>query len=218
MSIATLKKKTNVQYNNMSVNSRNGFSLNGGHRSQGYVGQDTRGRFLSRTLMKGNTIRGHGGCCGLYPVYNVVKSSFVTTENPNIIKSSVINNSGMISTQYPWIRRPAPYAVVKPDNNNNLNSHSQYINQVKNITINNTATCDSSGNTYSCSNSIFNKNNNNFNSNKCTIKTDPSKMENLTRSQSQYIENKLHNNCVNNNTIYVAKSTRHTPFSCSNVK
>ena len=45
MSIVTLKKKTQSQYNNVSVGHRQ-FSLNGTHRSPGWVGQTT----LSRSL------------------------------------------------------------------------------------------------------------------------------------------------------------------------
>ena len=83
MSVATLKKKAEAKYNLGRVAANNGlnlhrvhksigndtvFSLNGTRRSQGYVGQDTLGRSLPRTLMRGNVIRGHGGCCGKYPV------------------------------------------------------------------------------------------------------------------------------------------------------
>ena len=50
MSIATLKRKTQTKYNNMSVGSTQGFSLNGGFRNQGYVGQTSLSRSLSRTL------------------------------------------------------------------------------------------------------------------------------------------------------------------------
>ena len=60
MSIATLKRKTLAKYNNMSVGQPQ-FSLNGTHRSQGYVGQTMLSRSLPRSLMKGNVIRGHGG-------------------------------------------------------------------------------------------------------------------------------------------------------------
>ena len=38
MSLVTLKKKTAAKYHNMSVNQPS-FSLNGTHRSQGYIGQ-----------------------------------------------------------------------------------------------------------------------------------------------------------------------------------
>ena len=93
MSIATLKKKTQAQYNNMSVGSNHGFSLNGTHRSQGYVGQTTLSRSLPRTLMNG-----HGGSYGQYPIVPVVLSAVTSLNNPNIIKPSVVGTYGMINT------------------------------------------------------------------------------------------------------------------------
>ena len=60
MSIATLKKKTIYKYNNSSVGHTQ-FSLNGGYRNQGFVGQTSLSRSLIKTPMKGNIIRGHGG-------------------------------------------------------------------------------------------------------------------------------------------------------------
>ena len=88
MSLATLKKKTAAKYNNMSVN-KPAFSLNGTHRSQGYVGQDTLGRSLPKTPMNGNVARGHGGCCGTYLRSNIVQSGVTSTNDPDIVKSSV---------------------------------------------------------------------------------------------------------------------------------
>ena len=44
MSIATLKRKTLAKYNNSSVNTGEGFSLNGAYRNQGYVGQKSKSR------------------------------------------------------------------------------------------------------------------------------------------------------------------------------
>ena len=63
MSIATLKRKTQTKYNNMSVNTGTGFSLNGTRRNQGYIGQTSLSRSLVRTLRNGTAVRGHGGCC-----------------------------------------------------------------------------------------------------------------------------------------------------------
>jgi len=137
MSIATLKKKTQTKYNNMSAGERQ-FSINGTRRSQGYVGQDTLGRSLPRTLMRGNVIRGHGGCCGKYPIQPIIQSSVTSTNNPNVVKSSVLGTSGMISTKYAWIERPQPYTRVKPDNNQNNNSQSDYITYVVDKTLNDT--------------------------------------------------------------------------------
>ena len=86
MSIATLKKKSQDLYNNLS-----GFSLNGGHRSAGYIGQSTQSRHLTRTLAKGNVLRGSGGCCGTYVIKNVVPSELACLNNPNVIKPSILN-------------------------------------------------------------------------------------------------------------------------------
>ena len=121
MSIATLKRKTQTKYNNMSVGTH-GFSLNGGLRNQGYVGQTSLSRSLPRTLQQG-----HGGCCGTYNTPPVVMSSVTSTEDPKIIKKSVLSTSGMLSSKYRWIRRPQPYATVKPDVNNNNSDQSTYI-------------------------------------------------------------------------------------------
>jgi hypothetical protein len=119
MSLATLKKKTQAAYNNNSVGQKH-FSLNGGQRSQGWVGQDSRGRTLVRSLAKGNTLRGHGGCCGKYPKPCVVPSEVKTTENSNVVKTSVLNYNGMMHTVNPWIWRPAPITSFKIDSNHGV--------------------------------------------------------------------------------------------------
>ena len=126
MSIATLKRKTAEKYNNSSVGQRQ-FSLNGGYRNQGWVGQTSLSRSLPSTPMRGNVPRGHGGCCGTYVEGTIVQSA-VTSQNDNrVIKSSVLDNDGMIATKYRWITRPQPYTSVKPDNNHNLNNQGDYI-------------------------------------------------------------------------------------------
>ena len=143
MSIVTLKKKTQAQYNNMSVGSTTGFSLNGVHRNQGYVGQTSLSRSLPRTLMHGSVPRGHGGCCGKFPQVPIVQSGVQSLENmhapgtplPNTVKSSVINTPGMLDEKYRWINRPFPYATVKPDNNKRLNSASDHIRILKKKTL-----------------------------------------------------------------------------------
>lgn len=111
MSLATFKKKTQTQYRNMSVGQQ-GFSLNGTHRSQGYIGQTSLSRSLPRTLAKGNTIRGHGGCGGTYPVYPSIISAVNSTEDISVVKKSTLSNKGMLDTKYRWIRRPLPFSSV----------------------------------------------------------------------------------------------------------
>lgn len=142
MSIATLKKKTQTKYNNMSVGSKTGFSINGTHRSQGYVGQTSLSRSLPRTLMRGAFARGHGGCCGTFNFTPIVQSAVTSLEDPTVVKSSSINNTGMISTKYKWIDRPYPYAFVKPDNNVHNNVQSEYIKRIRNQTIRESDACD----------------------------------------------------------------------------
>jgi len=139
MSIVTLKKKTAAKYNNMSTD-RAAFSLNGTHRSQGYVGQDTLGRSFPRTPMNGNVARGHGGCCGLYRQVPIVQSGVTSTNDPLVVKSSVINTHGYLSK---WIHRPQKYIFVNPDSNQNSNTQQEYIERLQTATVNTVPTCAS---------------------------------------------------------------------------
>ena len=134
MSIVALKRKTAVQYNNMSVGQPQ-FSLNGTRRSQGYVGQTMLSRSLPRTLMRGNTICGHGGLNGTYPVKTIVtEGTGLGTNmlnNNRVVKSSVLDTNGQIMTQHRWIRRPYPETSVKSEDRTNNNSQSEYLKQLK---------------------------------------------------------------------------------------
>jgi len=127
MSLATLKKKTNQKYNSMSVG-RKGFSINGTHRSQGFVGQTMLSRSLPGTKMRGPTLRGSGGNNGRYNITPNIVSGINYQNDPSFIKSSVLNTSGMIMTVYPWIRRPQPFATVKSNSTNHINNQSDLIN------------------------------------------------------------------------------------------
>jgi len=133
MSIATLKRKTQTQYNNMSVNSKHGFSLNGTTRNQGYIGQTSLSRSLPRTLIRGGAPRGHGGCCGTFVKHPIITSAVTSLNDPNIIKPSTINTLGMIETKYKKSLNHDP--VVKPDNNQNINTQNQYIKNLAKDTI-----------------------------------------------------------------------------------
>lgn len=126
MSIVTMKRKTAATIKNDSVGFRN-FSLNGTRRSQGYVGQDMRGRSLPKTIMKGNTPKGHGGCCGKYVKGTIVKSivTLNSPNNPTVVKNSVLGTNGLLMTKYRWIRRPQPYSTTKPDVSASLITHTQ---------------------------------------------------------------------------------------------
>lgn len=115
MSIATLKKKTLHKYNNSSVG-QSQFSLNGGYRSQGFVGQTSLSRSLVKTPMKGNVVRGHGGKDGTYIQHSNFTSDIVSLNDSTQIKQSVVSTESMIKQRYKWIKRPLPFSVFKPKN------------------------------------------------------------------------------------------------------
>ena len=95
MSIVTLKRKSRKANTTISGIGQNGFSLNGGRRNQGWVGQDSRGRYLSRTIFKGSHPIGHGGNLGNYEV-NVINNNIGFVNDSNIIKHSSINSRSNI--------------------------------------------------------------------------------------------------------------------------
>jgi hypothetical protein len=141
MSIVTLKKKTLAQYNNSSVGQPQ-FSLNGTRRSSGYVGQDTLGRSLVRSLSKNGALKGHGGCCGKYPTPEIKTSPEMACLNDSsIVKSSSLNTNGLLMSRYRWIRRPQPYSTTKPNSYLNNNNQSTYIDNLARKTLEDSSGC-----------------------------------------------------------------------------
>lgn len=223
MSIATMKKKTQAQYFPHS-NGSNGFSLNGTHRNQGYVGQTMLSRSIPRTLMKGNTIRGHGGCCGKYYIGPVIQSAVISTEDPTIVKQSVMGTTGLINTKYRWIRRPQPFATVKPDNNQNINDQATRIALLNQQTIRNVNICnagtDSNKNANSCTSvkpaptckpTCQNINSNNFNNSNNTMAITKQISDYAPISYSEYLL-KLNNRLTANDIKFVPVSINRTPL------
>ena len=192
----------------MSVNETKGFSINGTHRSQGYVGQTSLSRSLPRTLMKGITPRGHGGCCGTYKQTPIVQSAVTSTENPNVIKSSVMGTSGMLATKYRWTKRPAPYTSVKPDNTLNMNSQGEYVISLGKRAM---VVADASNNVSKQLGAVSNGNNYDSYYRKTHC--------NFTKPASNYIPIsqgelllKINDRCTENNIVSVQRSTQGTPF------
>ena len=244
MSIVTLKRKVQTQYNNMSVGSKNGFSLNGTHRNQGYIGQTMLSRSLPRTPMKGNEPKGHGGCCGKYTQNGIIQSAVTSLNDPTIIKKSVLETKGMIRTHYRWIWRPQPFSVTKMENLNNSNPQSNYI---KNISTNVVKKVDSS--------IVLEQINCNDQSNSCTslpkearpkvnissnvvqtrnpgniVKINITRPENInpligiassnvvnvSQTQNQYI-NKLNSGCVGVSGVVLTTNCNNKPFVNTNI-
>lgn len=212
MSIVTLKKKTQAQYNNASVGRPN-FSLNGTLRNQGYVGQTSLSRTLLKTPMRGNVACGHGGCCGKFDksgMFLSVNPISVTMNNSDVIKPSVINTSGMIETQYMWAKRPQPYSTVKPDSNQNINNQTAYITNLAKQTIADVGKCDASGNVVTCKKV----------SNTTLFPVKKTESFQYTKPASNYVPitqstylQKLHDQCVANDPKYVPSKTIKAPFA-----
>jgi len=212
MSIATLKRKSLTQYNNMSVGERI-FSLNGTHRSQGYIGQTSLSRSLPKTPMKDNTQNGHGGCCGTYPIKPIVQSAVKSTEDETVVKRTVMNTSGMLSSRNRWAKRGKPFISVKPDNNNNVNSQKDYITRLQKKTITDADSCyQTKTNCPKCSTPIPPNIGSMF-SKRYTYDTFVKpKSDYVAIPQNEYLL-KLHNKCVKEDVVY-EKNIKNTPFGC----
>jgi len=190
MSIAVLKKKTQSQYNNSSVGQKQ-FSINGTLRSQGYIGQTILSRSLPKTLARGPTLRGAGGCCGKYDIHPIVQSGINYFNNPNVVKPSVINTKGMIEKKYAWTKRPEPYASVKPTSM--TMTQSDRIQKIHNETLKYASKKECTKNKdlpYSCKKCMIS---NNYNYYPSKPYGDPSKT--ATNSSSEFTQNILIRNC-----------------------
>ena len=113
MSLVALKRKTAAMKNLSS--GQKGFSINGTHRSQGYIGQTSLSRSLINTP-HGQTgdPEGHGGCCGDFSTTtNIRASETFSLEDENVVKKSVLSTTGMLSNRNRWLKRSAPYTSTK---------------------------------------------------------------------------------------------------------
>ena len=105
MSIVVLKKKSKRFLDKISgkgttntvngIQYSSGFSLNGGYRNQGWVGQGVRGRTIIKTPFRGSVPVGHGGHDGKYP-QNIISGAQCCTNDPGIIKRSNMNTHGYV--------------------------------------------------------------------------------------------------------------------------
>lgn len=93
MSIAILKRKTQA-LENISGRGADGFSLVGGYRNQGWVGQTSLSRSIIRTPFRGDIPKGHGGTGGAYQVVTVDGTCCVN--DPAIIKRPNMTTEGLI--------------------------------------------------------------------------------------------------------------------------
>ena len=136
MSIATLKRKTNLGGNPradpISGIGNKGFALNGGLRNIGGVGEFRMVSNVTRTRYRGTTPMGNGGSGGRYPVY-VFNSGECATNDASIIKTSTKNTSGMLDERFKGILFGTyPNSWVKDDDNGyrDTKTQGQYIENV----------------------------------------------------------------------------------------
>ena len=136
MSIATLKRKTNLGGNPradpISGIGNKGFSLNGTLRNIGGVGQFRMVSNVTRTRYRGNTPMGSGGCCGTYPLY-IFNSGDCCTNDTSVVKTSTKNTRGMLEERYKGILFGTyPDTWVKDDDNSyrETKTQGQYVQNV----------------------------------------------------------------------------------------
>lgn len=189
MSLVTLKNKSNVVYNCMSVN-RKQFSLNGFYRNDRSLPSTNRIQTsIPRTLARGNQLRGYGGCCGKFKISIIsplCELPFAEQPETLQIKLSTKNTSGLIATKYLWTKLPNPYTWVKRQNSP-LNTSSQlYTDNLSKNTISNIISID---------------NTNSSTLNQCNFTKSQSSFTSIP--QSNFLL-KLSGNCVNNvnNSVY----------------
>jgi hypothetical protein len=109
MSIVALKRNSRRFQAPISGHGKDGFSLVGGRRNIGAVGQTNLAKSTTRTREKfihassksnpnGGKVepQGWGGCCNTY-VKTIYNSGSCCTNDPNIIKPTVKNTAGMLA-------------------------------------------------------------------------------------------------------------------------
>jgi len=120
MSIATLKRKTmgggNPRLDPISGVGAKGFSLNGGHRNIGAVGQFRMVSNVTRTPFRGIQPMGHGGFNGEY-YKKPSNSGSCCANDDSIIKPSSLTTEGLIDVKYKWTKSQYPRYWVKDDDN-----------------------------------------------------------------------------------------------------
>ena len=143
MSIATLKKKSRRFQAYISGVGPAGFSLNGGTRNYGRVGQTNFGRAVTGTPFRGALPRGHGGSNGTYVVKISAPGESCIANDAAVIKKTVKNTLGHIysTVKYPTAVSNASCHGLScqpiwtkgflPDNY----SQSTYINDLVNLTL-----------------------------------------------------------------------------------
>jgi len=140
MSLQTLKKKSrnNRRFAPISGRGINGFSLNGGYRNIGSVGQFRMISNTTRTPYKGPVAKGNGGKLGKY--YKTsnqgggLNSGSCCTNDNQIIKKSSLNSAGMIDTKFKWTKGTYPNFWVQEDDTESRSGTRDQSTYIQNLT------------------------------------------------------------------------------------
>lgn len=124
MSIVTLKRKS-AALKNLSTG-RDGFSINGTTRNQGYIGQTLQSRHLIHTPHGGAVRKDYSGCCN---DFDIPPSELTHLEDSTVVKSSVLSYKGMMAKRV--LREGITCNVVKPDSSHNGSDQGSYIDRLK---------------------------------------------------------------------------------------
>ena len=115
MSLVALKRKSAIKQSRISSQGNQGFSLNNPRRVNSHSNQTQ-----TQTPMKGTAVRGHGTCCGKFPM-QINKSQYVNydphvrdlSSDKSNTGISVKNHHGSMAVRHKWIKRGYPHYIVK---------------------------------------------------------------------------------------------------------
>lgn len=122
MSIVALKRKS-AALKNLSTG-RDGFSINGTTRNQGYIGQTLQSRHLIHTPHGGAVRKDYSGCCN---DLDIPPSEIINLEDSSVVKTSVLSYKGMMAKRM----LGTTFNVVKPDGNHIGTHQGAYIDRLK---------------------------------------------------------------------------------------
>ena len=122
MSIVALKRKSAALKNQST--GRDGFSINGTTRNQGYIGQTLQSRHLIHTPHGGAVRKDYSGCCN---DLDIPPSEIINLEDSSVVKTSVLSYKGMMAKRM----LGTTFNVVKPDSSHIGTNQSAHIDRLK---------------------------------------------------------------------------------------
>jgi hypothetical protein len=135
--------------------------------------------------------------------------------NPNVVKTSSLTNSGLLMSKYKWIRRPDPFTTIKPDQTSHNNHQSLYIDYLARKTLVEISDCDANTDEHPRAEKCCNIPGTNYHSivhDKFIVKPDKHAV-----SSSDYIR-ALDKKCGVDEKFYYPRNTNGIPYGCGSNK